>query len=79
MVSQQPCKPAERVCCAGVAAAAAVFSWQQGSAAGTWLQWPSTLISAGVALFLAYNVLAGGNPPPGEKPLADQAPHKINN
>ena len=64
---------------AAVAAAAAYFSWQQGSAVSAWLRLPSTLASAAVGLFLLYNVLAGGNPPPGEKPLADAAPHSINN
>ena len=63
----------------GVAGLAAVFAYQQGTALGTWLMWPSTILSTGVALFLLYNVLAGGNPPPGEKPLADAAPHKISN
>ena len=63
--------------CAGVALLTAFFSWQQAS--GSWLLWPSTLLSASVGVFLVYNLLAGGNPPPGEKPLADQAPHKINN
>ena len=28
-------------------------------------------------MFLIYNVLAGGNPPQGEKPLADAAPHSV--
>ena len=64
---------------AAVALAASFFSWQQGSAVSSWLRWPSMLSSAAVGLFLVYNVLAGGNPPPGEKPLADAAPHSIKN
>ena len=61
---------------AGVASVTAVFSWQnfhQGIA-----KIPSVIalfLSGAVAAFLVYNVAAGGNPPKGEKPLAEAAPH----
>ncbi|KAK9796308.1 hypothetical protein WJX73_000813 [Symbiochloris irregularis] len=66
------------VASAGVSVMAALFSWQnlQASVAKV----PSTIalfLSAAISAFLVYNVAAGGNPPKGEKPLAEAAPHPV--
>lgn len=57
---------------------AAFFSWQNIQAGVAKV--PSTIaifLSAAISAFLVYNVAAGGNPPQGEKPLAEAAPHPV--
>ena len=61
---------------AGVSLIATIFSWQNVQKGVAKV--PSILalfLSGALAAFLIYNVAAGGNPPKGEKPLAEAAPH----
>jgi hypothetical protein len=53
---------------AGAAGWAGYLAWQRLSGGGQPLVWGAVAVLSGAAaLFCAYNVLAGGNPPPKAK------------